>query len=87
MSVGSHHHCGPSGSHPSLSAPGRRRLPSHAGGVCHHVPYLFPIDVACGDGDHGGFSHKPREEGAHAQGGSVYPGDENAKAIRLLKLY
>lgn len=54
--------------------------------VSHLVSYLFPIDVACGYGDHGGFPHKPREEGAHAQGGSVYPGDENAKAISLLKL-
>lgn len=47
--------------------------------------HLFPIDVACCYGDHGGFSHKPREEGAHAQGGSVYPGNENAKGICLLE--
>lgn len=49
------------------------------------VSHLFPIDVASCYGDHGGFSHKPREEGAHAQGGSVYPGDEHTKAVCLLK--
>lgn len=44
--------------------------------VCASITtsHLFPIDVAGCYGDHGGFSHKPREEGAHAQGGSVYPG-------------
>lgn len=47
--------------------------------------HLFPIDVARGYGDHGGFSHEPRQEGAHAQSGSVYPGDENTKATGLLK--
>lgn len=46
--------------------------------------HLFPIDVAGGYGDHGGFAHKSCEEGAHAQGGSMDPGDEKAKAISLL---
>lgn len=55
--------------------------------VCGSVAtsHLLPIDVARCYGDHGRFSHKPCEEGAHAQGGSMYPGDENAKAICLLK--
>lgn len=59
----------------------------HLGGRCASVTtsHLFPIDIACGYGDHGGFSHESREEGAHTQGGSVYPGDENAKAVSLLK--
>lgn len=52
--------------------------------VCGQA-HLFPIDVARSYGDHGGLAHKPCQEGAHAQGGSVYPGDENTKATGLSK--
>lgn len=69
-------------SHSSLPTPGEG-CPA-AAGVSVPTSHLFPIDVAGGYGDHGGFSHKSREEGAHAQGGSVDPGDEKAKAISLL---
>lgn len=72
-----HHHAGPWGAARvslalGLPSPGSPRPQQ----VCASAatPHLFPIDVAGCYGDHGGFSHKPREEGAHAQGGSVYPG-------------
>lgn len=59
--------------HQGRARPGAVLSPSH----------LFPIDVARCYGDHGGFSHKPREEGAHAQGGSVYPGTRTQRASVL----
>lgn len=76
MSVRCRHHRGPAGSSSGLPTPGSLTR-------CAPVAttHLFPVDVAGCYGDHGGFSHKPREEGAHAQGGSMYPGDENPKAI------
>lgn len=58
-------------------APGRR-LPAW-------LSHLLPVDIARGDGDHGGFSHKARQEGAHTQGCTVHPADENTKAICLLR--
>lgn len=53
-------------------------------GVSVPTSHLFPIDVAGGYGDHGGFAHKSCEEGPHAQGGSMDPGDEKVQAVSLL---
>lgn len=46
-------------------APGTWGSATQVGG-CGARSYLFPVDVACCYGDHGGFSHKPCKEGAHA---------------------